>query len=102
MRIDAIKIGDNPPDDVNVIVEVPVGGKWRKCSVRTGMVASALGKARKFELLRAIETRLVSTQVGKQSWFRGRGAECRHHSGTVCDRVGIDVRHRFDQPRKTK
>jgi inorganic pyrophosphatase len=26
MRIDAITIGENPPDDVNVIVEVPVGG----------------------------------------------------------------------------
>ena len=26
MRIDAIKIGKNPPEDVNVIVEVPVGG----------------------------------------------------------------------------
>jgi inorganic pyrophosphatase len=26
MRIDAISIGDNPPHDVNVIVEVPVGG----------------------------------------------------------------------------
>lgn len=26
MRIDAIKTGKNPPDDVNVIVEVPVGG----------------------------------------------------------------------------
>ena len=26
MRIDAISIGDNPPEDVNVIVEVPVGG----------------------------------------------------------------------------
>ena len=26
MRIDAITIGDNPPEDVNVIVEVPVGG----------------------------------------------------------------------------
>jgi inorganic pyrophosphatase len=26
MRIDAIAIGGNPPDDVNVIVEVPVGG----------------------------------------------------------------------------
>ena len=26
MRIDAIPIGKNPPDDVNVIVEVPVGG----------------------------------------------------------------------------
>ena len=26
MRIDAISIGDSPPDDVNVIVEVPVGG----------------------------------------------------------------------------
>ena len=26
MRIDAISIGDNPPADVNVIVEVPVGG----------------------------------------------------------------------------
>ncbi len=27
MRIDAIAIGDSPPDDVNVIVEVPVGGQ---------------------------------------------------------------------------
>jgi len=27
MRIDAIPIGRNPPDDVNVIVEVPVGGE---------------------------------------------------------------------------
>ena len=26
MRIDAISIGDKPPEDVNVIVEVPVGG----------------------------------------------------------------------------
>ncbi len=26
MRIDAIKIGDNPPNDVNVLIEVPVGG----------------------------------------------------------------------------
>lgn len=27
MRIDAIKIGSNPPEDVNVIVEVPLGGE---------------------------------------------------------------------------
>lgn len=27
MRIDAIPIGSNPPDDINVIVEVPVGGE---------------------------------------------------------------------------
>ncbi|MDR7033664.1 inorganic diphosphatase [Mesorhizobium sp. BE184] len=27
MRIEAIAIGKNPPDDVNVIVEVPVGGE---------------------------------------------------------------------------
>ena len=27
MRIDAIAIGHNPPDDVNVIVEVPIGGE---------------------------------------------------------------------------
>ncbi len=26
MRIDSITIGNNPPDDVNVIIEVPVGG----------------------------------------------------------------------------
>jgi len=26
MRIDAISIGSNPPEDVNVIIEVPVGG----------------------------------------------------------------------------
>ena len=27
MRIDAIAIGNNPPDDVNVIIEVPIGGE---------------------------------------------------------------------------
>src|SRR3954469_17029845 len=27
MRIDAIAVGKNPPEDVNVIVEVPVGGQ---------------------------------------------------------------------------
>lgn len=27
MRIDAIGTGENPPDDINVIVEVPVGGE---------------------------------------------------------------------------
>ena len=27
MRIDAIAIGRNPPDDINVIIEVPVGGE---------------------------------------------------------------------------
>jgi len=27
MRIDAIAIGNNPPDDVNVIIEVPLGGQ---------------------------------------------------------------------------
>ena len=27
MRLDAIKIGNNPPDDINVVIEVPVGGE---------------------------------------------------------------------------
>lgn len=27
MRIDAVPIGDNPPHDINVIIEVPVGGE---------------------------------------------------------------------------
>src|SRR5262249_9077741 len=27
MRIDPIKIGNTPPDDVNVIIEVPIGGE---------------------------------------------------------------------------
>ena len=27
MRIDAIAAGNNPPDDINVIIEVPVGGE---------------------------------------------------------------------------
>ena len=27
MRIDAITIGDNPPNDVNVLIEVPMGGQ---------------------------------------------------------------------------
>jgi inorganic pyrophosphatase len=27
MRLDAIKIGDDPPDDINVVIEVAVGGE---------------------------------------------------------------------------
>ena len=27
MRIEAIPTGSNPPDDINVIIEVPVGGE---------------------------------------------------------------------------
>ena len=27
MRIDAIAIGENPPEDINVIIEVPLGGQ---------------------------------------------------------------------------
>jgi inorganic pyrophosphatase len=27
MRLDAIPIGNNPPDDVNVVIEVPLGGE---------------------------------------------------------------------------
>src|SRR5436853_5408909 len=27
MRIDAIAVGHNPPEDVNVIIEVPIGGE---------------------------------------------------------------------------
>jgi inorganic pyrophosphatase len=27
MRLDAIKIGNNPPEDVNVVIEVPIGGE---------------------------------------------------------------------------
>jgi inorganic pyrophosphatase len=27
MNLDAIATGENPPDDVNVIVEVPIGGE---------------------------------------------------------------------------
>jgi inorganic pyrophosphatase len=27
MRLDAIKIGKNPPEDVNVLIEVPIGGE---------------------------------------------------------------------------
>jgi len=27
MRLDAISIGKNPPDDINVVIEVPIGGE---------------------------------------------------------------------------
>ena len=27
MRLDAIPIGQNPPDDINVVIEVPIGGE---------------------------------------------------------------------------
>ena len=36
MRIDAVPIGKNPPEDVNVIVEVPVGGEPVKYEMDKG------------------------------------------------------------------
>ncbi len=27
MRLEAIPLGDNPPDDINVVVEVGIGGE---------------------------------------------------------------------------
>jgi inorganic pyrophosphatase len=27
MRLDAIKSGNQPPEDINVIIEVPIGGE---------------------------------------------------------------------------
>ncbi|MBN9015179.1 MAG: inorganic pyrophosphatase, partial [Rhizobiales bacterium] len=27
MNVDAISIGKNPPDEVNVLIEVPIGGE---------------------------------------------------------------------------
>ena len=27
MRLEAVKIGKNPPEDVNVVIEVPIGGE---------------------------------------------------------------------------
>ncbi len=27
MRVEAISIGNNPPEDVNVLIEVPIGGQ---------------------------------------------------------------------------
>lgn len=40
MHIDAISVGKNPPDDVNVIVEVPVDG--RSIKYEMDMEAGAL------------------------------------------------------------
>src|SRR5512147_2772381 len=36
MRIDAIRIGNNPPEDVNVIIEVPIGGEPIKYEMDKG------------------------------------------------------------------
>jgi inorganic pyrophosphatase len=39
MRPDAIAAGQNPPDDINVIIEVPVGGKPVKCELEKASAA---------------------------------------------------------------
>lgn len=36
MRVEAIKIGENPPADINVIIEVPVGGEPIKYELDKG------------------------------------------------------------------
>jgi hypothetical protein len=44
MRLDAIAIGNNPPLDINVIIEVPVGGEPIKRQLnRTRLVFHLLG-----------------------------------------------------------
>ncbi|HUL14321.1 MAG TPA: hypothetical protein VLU73_19385 [Methylococcaceae bacterium] len=36
MRIEAIPVGNNPPQDINVIIEVPVGGEPIKYEMDKG------------------------------------------------------------------
>ena len=54
MRIDAIAIGKNPPEDVNVIIEVPVGGQPITPASRSRAISSQL---------RPISTRTNSVRV---------------------------------------
>lgn len=48
MRLDALKSGHNPPEDINVIIEVPVGGgppssmKWIRLRARCSSTASSI------------------------------------------------------------
>jgi hypothetical protein len=56
MRIDAIKIGNNPPDDVNVIIEVPIGGEIR------------VGQSRRNSGRRSLPTH--ADALSRQLWFR--------------------------------
>ena len=73
MRIDAIKIGNNPPDDVNVIIEVPIGGNqsntsWTKPPELWSSIASYTRRCAIQATMVSCRTRYRMTVIRSMCW----------------------------------
>ena len=65
MRLDAIKIGKNPPDDVNVVIEVPLGGEPIKYEMDKESGALVVDRSAQIDLVRREELQPVLLGVGE-------------------------------------
>ena len=74
MRIDAIKIGNSPPDDVNGIIEVPIGGEpikyesWTKLPELWLLIASYTPRCAIQAITVSCRTRFRMTGIRSMSW----------------------------------
>ena len=82
MNLDAISIGDNPPEDINVIVEVPIGGEPIKYEMNK--TAGALFVDRfLYTPMRYpgnygfVPIRCRTTAIRSMSWWQIRDQSCR-------------------------
>jgi hypothetical protein len=82
MNLDAISIGDNPPDDVNVIVEVPIGGEPIKYEMirppeRYLSIASCIRRCAIRGTTASCPILCQMTAIRSTSWWQTRGPSCR-------------------------
>ena len=60
MNIDAIPIGTDPPHDINVIIEVPIGGEPIKYEM--DKAAGTLGRVDTYRIHRMIAARVTTAR----------------------------------------
>jgi inorganic pyrophosphatase len=81
MRIDAIKIGNNPPEDVNVIIEVPIGGEpinmsWTRPPELWSSIAFFTRPCVTQATTVSCRTRYRKTAIQSMCWSPTRGRSC--------------------------
>jgi len=69
MRIDAISLGKNPPHEVNVIIEVPVGGEPIKYEMdkEAGTLVVDPQTAKRLQLVVGDQVRAVPLSAARES-----------------------------------
>ena len=73
MNIDLIPVGDDPPDSINVIIEVPIGGEpvkyeFDKKSARSSSTASCTRRCAIRPITASCRTRWARTAIRSTRW----------------------------------